>query len=104
MPASGLTWQEGEPKEIAIAVGDEGGIFCSGLFIQPRNMTYAQGAKGIPKLPVFMLGAATDADKQLLGKSLPPECLQGPFFQVATPRSAGRQYLRSLIFCEDQRT
>ena len=79
----------GEPKEIAIAVGDEGGIFCSGLFVQPRNMTYAQGANGIPKLPVFMLGAATDADKQLLGKFLPLECLQGPFFQVSAPRSTG---------------
>ena len=79
----------GEPKEIAIAVGDEGGIFCSGLFVQPRNVTYAQGANGIPKLPVFMLGAATDADKQLLGKHLPPECLQGPYFQVSAPRSTG---------------
>lgn len=76
----------GEPKEIAIAVGDEGGIFCSGLFIQPRSMTYTQGVNGIPKLPVFLLGTPTEADKQLLGKSLPPECLRGPFFQaVVTP-------------------
>ena len=78
----------GEPKEIAIAVGDEGGIFCSGLFIQPRSMTYAQGANGIPKLPVFLLGTPTEADKQLLGKSLPLECLQGPFFQAVAPSSA----------------
>ena len=77
-----------EPKDIAIAVGDEGGIFCSGLFIQPRNVTYAQGENGVPKLPVFMLGAATAADRGLLGKDLPAQCLEGPYFTAAAARPA----------------
>ena len=90
-PLCGGEWfslQGGEPKDISIAVGDEGGIFCSGLFVQPRSTTYAQGENGIPKLPVFMLGAPTDADKQLLGKFFPPVCLQGPYFQANAPAPA----------------
>ncbi len=74
--------RSGEPSDISIAVGDEGGIFCSGLFIQARNSAYEVGEHGIPKLPVFMLGAPNAADKALLGKYLPPVCLQGPYFQV----------------------
>ena len=90
-PLFGGEWfnlSAGESKDIAIAVGDEGGIFCSGLFIQPRNVTYAQGKNGVPKLPVFMLGAATDADTKLLGQYLPATCLQGPFFQAASAQPA----------------
>ncbi len=78
-----------EPKSINIAVGDEGGIFCSGLFIQPKEMAYAQGDQGIPKLPVFVLGTLTEADRQLLGKALPPECLRGPFFRAEAARPSG---------------
>ena len=90
-PLYGGEWfnlSAGEPKDISIAVGDEGGIFCSGLFVQPRNVTYAQGENGVPKLPVFMLGAATDADRNLLGQYLPAQCLQGPFFTAASARPA----------------
>ena len=75
---------ENEAKGIEIAVGDEGGIFCSGLFIQPRGTPYAVGANGIPKLPVFMLGAATDGDRKLLS-FLPPESFQGPGFRASAP-------------------
>jgi hypothetical protein len=70
-----------EPKDIEIAVGDEGGIFCSGLFIQPKDVPYAQGDQGIPKLPIFVLGTLSEADRELLGKSFPPVCLQGPTFK-----------------------
>ncbi len=78
----------GEATDIEIAVGDEGGIFCSGLFIQPKSMDYAQGAGGIPKLPVFMLGTPSAADRELLSKVVPAECLQGPYFQAVVARSA----------------
>ena len=57
-------------------------FFCSGLFIEPRNIPYSAGADGIPNLPVFMLGAANDADKQLLGKSLPAQLLARPLLFV----------------------
>ena len=76
-----------EAKDIEVAVGDEGGIFCSGLFIQPKNVKYAQGEKGVPKLPVFMLGAPSEADRQLLGKAVSVECLQGPYFRTEAPHA-----------------
>ena len=90
-PLFGGKWLDlsaGEFQDIEIAVGDEGGIFCSGLFIQPRDTTYAQGDNGIPKLPVFILGTPTDDDRTLLGKYLPAECLQGPFFRAQASSSA----------------
>ena len=46
-------------------------------------MTYAQDREnGIPKLPAFILGAPTDADKPRPRKSFPPVCLPGPYFEA----------------------
>jgi hypothetical protein len=78
-----------ETRSIAVAVGDEGGIFCAGLFIQPKETPYVQGDRGVPKLPLFVLGTLTEADRQLLDKALPPDCLRGPFFRAEAAHSTG---------------
>jgi hypothetical protein len=75
-----LTLRKGETKPIDIVVGDEGGIFCAGLFIQKQDQTYTQNADGLPKLPLFFIGAPSPGEKAALGKYLPPESLAGPYF------------------------
>jgi hypothetical protein len=59
----------------------------SGFSIQPKAMPYVQGDRGVPKLPVFVVGNLTDADRQFLGTHLPPECLQGTFFKLMPAKS-----------------
>ena len=81
-----IEFKEGEVHDLAIAVGDEGGVFASGLFVQPKGMLFAQGARGVPKVPVFMLGAPTDADRRLLESALSADCLRGPFFRDGSAR------------------
>jgi len=76
-----FTVAAGDEKPLEIAVGDEGGIFCAGLFIQKQGTDYKAGANGIPLLPLFFLGVPSDAEKAALGKYLPPEDLQGPYFK-----------------------
>jgi hypothetical protein len=78
---SWFTVTEGDEKPLEIAVGDEGGIFCAGLFIQKQGTDYKSGANGIPILPLFFLGPPSDAEKAALGKYLPAEDLQGPYFK-----------------------
>jgi hypothetical protein len=78
---SWFTVTEGDEKPLEIAVGDEGGIFCAGLFIQKQGTDYKSGANGIPLLPLFFLGPPSDAEKAALGKYLPAEDLQGPYFK-----------------------
>jgi hypothetical protein len=68
----------GDSVHFDIAVGDEGGIFCSGLFIVPKDTTIAFTSDGIPKLPLFVIGRLGDEDKKLLGQYLPAECLGSP--------------------------
>jgi hypothetical protein len=74
--------RKGEIRPIEIAVGDEGGIFCAGLFIQKQGDKYQQGANGIPQLPLFTAGPLTDDEKKGLEKYLPADSLNGPVFQA----------------------
>jgi hypothetical protein len=67
--------EPGDSIHIDIAVGDEGGIFCAGLFLAPKDPTLTFTDKGIPLLPLFGVGTLSDDDKKMLGKYLPPECL-----------------------------
>jgi hypothetical protein len=82
--------QKGQNRDISVLVGDEGGHFCAGLFIQKKDMDYKQGKNGIPMLPLFSIGQLTDGDKKALRKYLPDECLNGPFFppQASTAKSS----------------
>ncbi len=64
-----------QPVQIDVAVGDEGGIFCAGLFLLARGEKIKIGEKGIPQLPLFILGDLNDDDKRLLLKYLPPVCV-----------------------------
>jgi len=84
-----LTLRKGETKPIDILVGDEGGIFCAGLFIQMQDQTYSQNAAGLPKLPLLFMGAPSPGEKAALGKYLPPESLAGPYFNSAKNPSDG---------------
>jgi hypothetical protein len=76
--------QQGAAKQIDVAVGDEGGIFCAGLFIQKRGTDFKEGRNGIPELPLFVVGQLGDADKKLLGQHVPESCLTGPFWKAQT--------------------
>jgi hypothetical protein len=76
-----LTFRKGETKTIDILLGDEGGIFCAGLFLQKEGQDYSQNADGIPKLPLFFVGTPSAGEKEALGKYLPPESLAGPYFK-----------------------
>jgi hypothetical protein len=78
---SWFTVAAGDEKPLEIAVGDEGGIFCAGLFIQKQGTDYKAGANGVPLLPLFFLGVPSDAEKAALGKYLPAEDLEGPYFK-----------------------
>ena len=70
--------EPGQSIHVDIAVGDEGGIFCAGLFLATKEPTVTFSDKGIPKLPLFGVGTLNDDDKKTLGKYLPPECLISP--------------------------
>ena len=83
--------EPGDSVHIDIAVGDEGGIFCAGLFIVPKDTTIAFGDNGIPKLPLFVVGRLGDEDKKMLGKYLPPECLSSPVsFSAVAETTSGQ--------------
>lgn len=75
-----------ESTELEIAVGDEGGAICPGFPFSPRRCPTCR-VTGVPKLPVFVVGNLTDADRQFLGTHLPPECLQGTFFKLMPAKS-----------------
>jgi hypothetical protein len=68
--------EPGDSIHIDIAVGDEGGIFCAGLFLAAKDPKLTFTDKGIPLLPLFGVGSLSDDDKKMLGKYLPPECLK----------------------------
>jgi hypothetical protein len=80
--------QPGASIHVDVAVGDEGGIFCAGLFLAPKDPTLAFTDKGIPKLPLFGVGALNGDDKDLLGKYLPPECLTSPVNFTIVPEKS----------------
>jgi hypothetical protein len=67
--------EPGRSNHIDVVVGDEGGIFCAGLFLVPKDPTLTFADNGGPKFPLFGVGALNGDDKVLLGKYLPPECL-----------------------------
>jgi len=78
---SWFTVTAGDEKPLEIAVGDEGGIFCAGLFIQKQGTDYKAGPNGVPQIPLFFLGVPSDAEKAALGKYLPAEDLQDSYFK-----------------------
>jgi hypothetical protein len=61
-----------------VIVGDEGGIFCAGLFLAPKDPTFTFTSSGIAKLPLFSVGEMPAEDKTSLSAYLPPECLVKP--------------------------
>jgi hypothetical protein len=75
-----ITLREGEVKPIEVVVGDEGGIFCAGLFLQKQGQPFACNESGLPRLPLVFIGAPSPAEKEALAKYLPPESLEGPYF------------------------
>jgi hypothetical protein len=76
-----ITLRKGEVKPIEVVVGDEGGIYCAGLFVQKRGQSYQQDANGIPRLPLLFIGTPTVDQKAALTRYLPPESLEGPYWK-----------------------
>lgn len=74
-------------EEIEIVVGDQGGVFCAGLYIQPQG-TPISIVNGLPKLPLFLTGPVTDEERALL-KQVPADSLNGPFFPAKTSSKPG---------------
>jgi hypothetical protein len=70
--------EPGASIHIDIIIGDEGGIFCAGLFLAPKDPTLTFTSTGVPKLPLFGVGEMPADDKKSLGVYLPPECLVRP--------------------------
>jgi len=76
-----ITFHKGDIKPIEVVVGDEGGIFCAGLFLQKQGQPYKQNKNGIPELPLVFIGTPSSNEKSALAKYLPPESLTGPYFR-----------------------
>jgi hypothetical protein len=77
------TWfslRKGDVRPIEVLVGDEGGIYCAGLFLQKQGQPYEKDRNGIPHLPLLFLGTPSSAERQALLKYLPSERLNGPYF------------------------
>jgi hypothetical protein len=81
--------QGGDYKPIDVIVGDYGGIFCAGVFLQKQGAKFSQDRKGIPQLPLFTTRQFSDADKAALGKFLPPVCFTGPVFTAKASSATG---------------
>jgi hypothetical protein len=88
----------GEAKNIEVMVGDEGGIFCAGLFIQKEGQDYRQGANNVPLLPLFSMAPFTDADKSSLRQYLPDECFGGPVWKGTSTSASPFSALDALKF------
>jgi len=69
-----------DAQSIEVIVGDEGGIFCAGLFIQKRGQNLKFGKHGLPELPIFTAANLTEEDRSALRKYLSEEMLKGPPF------------------------
>lgn len=76
-----ITLRKGEVKPIEIVVGDEGGIYCAGLFVQRQGQSYQQDTNGIPRLPLLFIGTPTADQKAALARYLPAESLEGPVWK-----------------------
>lgn len=76
-------WVRFGASEVAIEVllGDQGGIFCAGLFIQPEGTPLTFGSQGIPNIPLFLMGELSEGELKLL-KDVPPQSLKGPIFMA----------------------
>jgi hypothetical protein len=72
-------------ETIEVVLGDQGGIFCAGLFIQPEGVPLTFGPGGIPRIPLFLMGSLSEGERNLL-KGVAPESLEGPVF-TANPES-----------------
>lgn len=71
---------------IDVVLGDQGGIFCAGLFVQPHGEKLEFGDHGLPKLPLFLLGELTPEQRKLLSQ-IPEESLRGPIFPASNQPS-----------------
>jgi hypothetical protein len=86
-----ISMRKGEVKPIDVLVGDEGGIYCAGLFIQKQGAPYKQNNDGLPQLPLLFLGTPGAEEKAALAKYLPAEFLNGPYFKSV--KSSGNSLL-----------
>lgn len=77
-----VTFGAGE-EEIEIILGDQGGLFNAGLYIQPEK-TPLTIENGFPKLPLFLTGPVTEEERKLL-KLVPADSLNGPYFPAKKP-------------------
>jgi hypothetical protein len=67
--------------EIEVLIGDHGGIFCAGLFIQAEGQPLEKGAQGLPKLPLFLMGDLSEREMKLLDK-VPKDSFNAPIFRA----------------------
>jgi hypothetical protein len=85
-PGHGSTYRPTNPPSLKLPSATRAGSFIPGCSFSPRRCPTCR-VTGVPKLPVFVVGNLTDADRQLLGTHLPPECLQGTFFKLMPAKS-----------------
>ena len=90
------TFNEGEVHDIAITVGDEGGVFASGLFIQPKGMPFVQGDARCPQDSGVHAGAADGCRPQAPGGGPAAGLPARPVLPGRIGARRGRQHLQSL--------
>jgi hypothetical protein len=78
---------QGQHVKIEVTVGDEGGIFCAGFFVQKQGTDYSQGRNNVPLLPLFALAPFTPEEKEALSQYLPAQCFDGPIWKGSVSSS-----------------
>jgi hypothetical protein len=78
----------GSRIQVDVILGDGGGLFEAGLFIQKQGVDYPKYPNGSPILPLFAVGPIPKDLKEAYSKNLPEEALNGPFWKTnAAPTS-----------------
>jgi hypothetical protein len=68
--------------KLDVLVGDEGGVFTAGLFLQKKGQPLQFGNLGIPKLPLVLMGTLAENEKALFLKFLDSAAFSGPVFNA----------------------
>jgi hypothetical protein len=71
----------GTPFKVDIMIGDEGGQFNVGLFVQKKGESYSFGNYGLPQLPLATFGSLSPPEKNMYRKYLGDVAFSGPVFK-----------------------
>ncbi len=76
----------GSSFKLDVIIGDEGGEFGAGLFLQKKGENYGRGKYGLPQLPLVTFAPLSEAEKQKYREYFAEVAFSGPVFTV---RSSG---------------